>query len=172
MDHERGARRSRGDAEVGNVGRTNHDDGGSATMNDPHPTRVIDPVCGMAVDVAGAEAAGLTLEYGGRTYAFCRAGCRRAFAEDPEPYAARAVAAAATAPPAASEVGRSSERPVIDEGMRRWYESCPCCLSDAYPEIKAALDAERAERGAPPVEPGICEVAEAADAAATREGVS
>ena len=31
---------------------------------------------------------------------------------------------------------------VIDEGMRRWYRPCPCCLSDAYPELKRALDAE------------------------------
>jgi hypothetical protein len=51
--------------------------------------------------------------------------------------------------------------PVIDEGMRRWYESCSCCLSDAYPGIKAALDAERATSGGQPVDAGICEVAEA-----------
>jgi hypothetical protein len=50
---------------------------------------------------------------------------------------------------------------VIDEGMRRWYESCSCCLSDAYPEIKAALDAERAAEVLPPVDAGICEIAEA-----------
>ena len=37
----------------------------------------------------------------------------------------------------------SAALPVIDDGMRRWYESCSCCLSDAFPEVKAALDAER-----------------------------
>ena len=38
----------------------------------------------------------------------------------------------------------SHEHPAqIDEGMRRWYESCPCCMSTAYPEIKRALDEER-----------------------------
>jgi phage terminase large subunit GpA-like protein len=31
----------------------------------------------------------------------------------------------------------------IDAGMRRWYESCPCCLSKAYPEVKQAFDEER-----------------------------
>lgn len=36
--------------------------------------------------------------------------------------------------------------PVIDEGMRLSYESCSCCLSDAFPDIKAALDAERAAK--------------------------
>jgi hypothetical protein len=45
--------------------------------------------------------------------------------------------------------------------MRRWYESCSCCLGDAYPEVKAQLDAERAAADASPVPAGICEVAEA-----------
>ena len=125
-------------------------------MSGSRPEGVLDPVCGMTVNVASAEAAGLTLEHDGRTYAFCRSGCRRAFLEDPETYAAKASAASdhhavATAPGLM----------VIDEGMRRWYESCSCCLSDAYPEIKAALDAERAAQAEPPVAPGICEVAEA-----------
>ncbi len=31
----------------------------------------------------------------------------------------------------------------IDDGFRHWYESCPCCLSQAYPEVKRALDEER-----------------------------
>ena len=53
-------------------------------------------------------------------------------------YVAQAEAASAAPVPA-----RAGGLPVIDEGMRRWYESCSCCLSEAYPEIKAALDAER-----------------------------
>ncbi len=119
------------------------------------PATLIDPVCGMTVDVARAEASGLTTEFDGRTYAFCRSGCLRAFGEEPGVYAAKAAAAAL--PELASERGL----PVIDEGMRRWYESCSCCLSDAYPEIKAALDAERVAAAQPPVDAGICEVAEA-----------
>jgi hypothetical protein len=31
----------------------------------------------------------------------------------------------------------------VDQGMRRWYESCPCCLSAAYPNVKRVLDLER-----------------------------
>ncbi len=123
-------------------------------MSGSHPERVLDPVCGMTVDVARAEADGLTLEHAGRTWAFCRAGCRRAFLEDPGSYTARAEAAHAISVPAAGRL------PVIDEGMRRWYESCACCLSDAYPEVKAALDRERAEAAEPPVAAGICEIAE------------
>jgi len=143
-------------------------------MEAVRPTRVIDPVCGMPVDVAAAEAAGMLLEYEGRTYAFCRSGCRRAFVEEPAVYVAQAEAADAagsgSAPTARGAADHAADGhaaddhhvlPVIDEGMRRWYESCSCCLGDAFPEIKARLDAERAAAALAPVEPGICEVAEA-----------
>jgi YHS domain-containing protein len=124
-------------------------------LSGSRPERVLDPVCGMTVDVAKAEADGLTIEHDGKTYAFCRSGCHRAFAEEPETYAAKAEQAHAISLPQANGL------PVIDEGMRRWYESCSCCLSDAYPDIKAALDAERSAGTTPPVEAGIWEVAEA-----------
>jgi YHS domain-containing protein len=159
-------------------------------MMTERPAKLIDPVCGMTVDVAAAEAAGLLLEYDGRTWAFCRAGCMRAFVADPQEYVVAAEAAdsgaddghqhdagsghshdaadghphdAAGGHPAGT-AAEARPLPVIDEGMRRWYESCSCCLSETYPEIRAALDAERAAaarseaEAAPPV--GICEVAE------------
>ena len=126
-------------------------------MQAERPTQLIDPVCGMTVDVGRAEAAGLLLEHEDRTYGFCRSGCRAAFVDDPAEYVARAEAAVAPATD-----GTGQDLPVIDEGMRRWYESCACCLSDSYPEIKAQLDAERSAAAQPPVDPGICEVAEAA----------
>ncbi|HET7727819.1 MAG TPA: YHS domain-containing protein [Candidatus Limnocylindrales bacterium] len=126
-------------------------------MSGTHPERVIDPVCGMRVDVDAAEADGLTHTHDGRTYAFCRQGCLDSFRAEPARYAAKAEAAAL----ATASVPAGSALPVIDEGMRRWYESCACCLSDAFPEVKAALDAERAAAGRPGVDPGICEVAEA-----------
>jgi YHS domain-containing protein len=109
----------------------------------------------MTVDVAEAEAAGLTAEYEGRTFAFCRRGCLHAFLQEPATYAAKAQAAHAITVPT------SQGFPVIDEGMRRWYESCSCCLSDAFPEVKAALDAERAAKAEALAGPGICEIAEA-----------
>ena len=156
-------------------------------MESVRPAKLVDPVCGMTVDVAAAEAAGLLLEYDGRTYAFCRSGCRRAFVDEPATYVAKAEAAqhaAATADHVAAEhvaADRAGEAhdhaaadhhalPVIDEGMRRWYQSCSCCLSDAYPEIKAQLDAERAAAVVGPVDAGICEVAEAEPAAAPLPG--
>ena len=117
------------------------------------PTRLTDPVCGMSVRLDGAEADGLTLEHHGTLYAFCRAGCLAAFQADPHRYAEKAPIA--SAPPEAGAL------PVIDDGMRRWYESCSCCLGDAYPEVKARLDDERAATAQSPAGPGICEVAEA-----------
>ena len=35
----------------------------------------------------------------------------------------------------------------IDAGVRAWYASCRCCLSDAHPEAVAILDAERDATG-------------------------
>ncbi len=35
----------------------------------------------------------------------------------------------------------------IDEGVRSWHRSCPCCLSEAYPNVRTILDAERDETG-------------------------
>jgi YHS domain-containing protein len=115
----------------------------------------------MTVDVSKAEEASRTFEHDGRTYAFCRSGCMWAFQEEPAAYAAKAEQAHAVTVP------QTAGLTVIDEGMRRWYESCSCCLSDAYPDIKAALDAERAIMAETPVGAGICEVAEAQEVAAT-----
>ena len=66
-------------------------------MQAERPTQLIDPVCGMTVDVGRAEAAGLLLEHEDRTYGFCRSGCRAAFVDDPAEYVARAEAAVAPA---------------------------------------------------------------------------
>jgi YHS domain-containing protein len=128
-------------------------------MQSERPTTVIDPVCGMKVDVAAAERDGLLVERDGRTWAFCGPTCRKAFESDPDVYVAGAEAAAAP--------HTDLTLPVIDEGMRRWYESCSCCLSDAYPEIKAQLDAERAAAQEAPNADGICVTAEAAEAETT-----
>lgn len=125
-------------------------------MNTPIETtgRERDPVCGMSVRVDVAAADGLVAEHDGHIYSFCRTSCRDAFVAAPREYITSHSHAAEAA---------SAGAPTIDEGMRRWYESCSCCLSDAYPDVKAALDAERAASRQPSVDPGICEVAEAAE---------
>lgn len=123
---------------------------------EPSVARERDPVCGMSVRLDAAREAGLVLEHEAHTYAFCRSGCRDAFIAAPDQYI--------TSHRHAADPGTTA-LPQIDDGMRRWYESCSCCLSDAFPEVKAALDAERAAASQPEVQPGICEVAEAEAAA-------
>lgn len=47
-------------------------------------TRTIDPVCGMTVDPAVAEANGLHVSYNGVDHLFCGKGCKLEFGDDPE----------------------------------------------------------------------------------------
>jgi len=104
------------------------------------PEKMLDPICDMIVVVADARVNGRAVEYAGRTYAFCSNGCVKAFNADPATWAAKVDASL--------PARKTGAVPTIDEGIRRWYESCRCCLSDAYPEIVAQLDAERDISGA------------------------
>jgi len=49
-------------------------------------SQTTDPICGMAVNPNQAKAAGLTIEYEGKTYYFCSAACKQQFAKDPKRY--------------------------------------------------------------------------------------
>ena len=111
-----------------------------------------DPVCGMSVRADVSREEGLVAGHDAHTYFFCRTACLDAFRAAPDEYVTSHRHAAEAAP---------AGTPPIDDGMRRWYDSCSCCLSDAYPEVKAALDAERIAQAAPVAAPGICEIAEA-----------
>jgi YHS domain-containing protein len=116
----------------------------------------LDPVCGMIVDLADAREHGLTLEYPEREYGFCSAACLTRFAKNPSAYTAKvegllAAGAAAAHAADAHPHATTGTVPVIDAGMRAWYSSCRCCLSDAHPSVVEALDRERAEMQEPPV---------------------
>ena len=129
--------------------------------------KIIDPVCDMIVSIDEARDAGLTLEYPDREYAFCAPSCQAKFAKDPKAYipkveewlARRQGEAHAGADGHAH--ASSDAVPQIDTGIRAWYESCRCCLSDAYPKVVEKLDAERVTAAAAPADVGICETAEA-----------
>jgi YHS domain-containing protein len=129
--------------------------------------KMIDPVCDMIVSIDEARDAGLTLEYPEREYAFCAAGCQAKFARDPKAFIPKVEAwlarRADEAHPSvdAHAHAASDALPDIDTGMREWYKSCRCCLSDAYPKVVEVLDAERADAAAQPADAGICETAEA-----------
>jgi YHS domain-containing protein len=129
--------------------------------------KIIDPVCDMIVSIDEARDAGLTLEYPDREYAFCAPGCQTRFAKDPKAFIPKVEAwlahrgDEAHASVAAHPHAPNDALPQIDAGIRAWYESCRCCLSDAYPKVVEKLDAERDSAKAPAAEAGICETAEA-----------
>lgn len=122
--------------------------------------KILDPICDMIVDVTDAREHGLTIEYPEREYGFCSVGCQAKFAKNPSAYSAK-VEGWLAAQTAAHPHATTGETPVIDAGMRAWYSSCRCCLSDAHPSVVEALDRERAAMQAAPVDAGICETAEA-----------
>lgn len=122
------------------------------TNNRSTTDRPRDPVCGMAVRADVAVEDGLSTDHDSHTYYFCRRGCLEQFLASPAQHITSHHHAEIEPDPASAIE--------IDAGMRLWYESCSCCLSDAHPEVKAALDAERESKAEPPTDPGICEVAE------------
>ncbi|MDP9275563.1 MAG: YHS domain-containing protein [Chloroflexota bacterium] len=131
--------------------------------------KILDPICDMIVDLADAREHGLTLEYPEREYGFCSAGCLAKFAKNPSAYKAKVEGwlAAQAAAPEVHAHPTSGETPVIDAGIRAWYSSCRCCLSDAHPSVVEALDRERAQMHEAPVDPGLCETAEAQETKTT-----
>ncbi len=116
------------------------------------PSKILDPICDMVVEIAGARDQGLTIERPEREYAFCSHGCLAKFAKSPNPYVAKVeawLAEAARAEHEGNAHATSGDVPVIDDGMRRWYASCRCCLSETYPEVAKMLDAEKATAAGP-----------------------
>jgi hypothetical protein len=100
----------------------------------------------MVVKLAEARDNGLTIERPEREYGFCSHGCLVTFAKSPQSYVGK-VDAWLEASARGEHVHASTATdaiPTIDAGMREWYKSCRCCLSDANPEVVKILDAEKA----------------------------
>jgi len=108
--------------------------------------KLLDPVCDMIVDVAEARDQGLSLERPEREYAFCSPGCLGKFAKEPARYIPKVDAWLAAGGEREHHAAHAhgDELPMIDNGMREWYKSCRCCMSEAYPKVVEALDAEKA----------------------------
>jgi YHS domain-containing protein len=131
--------------------------------------KILDPICDMIVDLDEAREEGLTLEYAEREYGFCSAGCQQKFAKNPKSFIPKVEAWLASGAASgdtheggagAHAHGASAEAPAIDAGIRAWYKSCRCCLSDAHPQIVEVLDRERTATAQAPADAGICETAE------------
>jgi xanthine dehydrogenase accessory factor len=88
----------------------------------------IDPVCGMAVPIAGAEH---VYEYDGQTFYFCCAGCRASFAGEPEKYLAQpAPAGEAIDPVCGMTVDIASARYMSEyEGQLFYFCAAGCKLA-------------------------------------------
>ena len=125
--------------------------------------KMLDPVCDMIVDLAEARGQGLTLELPDREYAFCGQGCQTKFAMSPETHQAKVDAwlAAESRDGHFEAHAHADASPVMDAGLREWYNACRCCMHDAYPAVVEQLDAERAAMAQAPSDAGICERAEA-----------
>jgi Cu+-exporting ATPase len=80
-------------------------------------TKILDPICDMIVDLAEAEDAGLTLEHGARTYAFCSAGCQVKFAKNPAAYTGKVDAWLASGHEPTRDA-HGAETASTDDGMR------------------------------------------------------
>jgi len=100
----------------------------------------------MVVDLADARDQGLTIERPEREYGFCSHGCLVKFAKSPHSYVGKVNTwlDAGTRPEHAHPTTATGAIPAIDAGMRDWYKSCRCCLSDAHPDVVRILDAEKA----------------------------
>ena len=109
-------------------------------------TRILDPICDMVVEPVDARDHGLTIERPEREYAFCSHACLVKFSKSPQGYFGKVDAwlEADARGEYAHAHDTTDAAPVIDAGMREWYKSCRCCLSDAHPEVVKILDAEKA----------------------------
>ena len=89
----------------------------SAVQHDSASDR--DPVCGMTVKPTTPH----RVNYGGREYLFCSAGCLRRFNEDPEGY----LAPRPPAPPEMTVAGTEWTCPMHPQIVRDKPGSCPIC---------------------------------------------
>jgi len=115
-------------------------------------SKMLDPICDMIVDLAEARDQGLTMELGEREFAFCGHGCLVRFAKSPQAYIPKVdawIAGQDRGEHHATPHAHATEMPIIDAGMREWYASCRCCMSDAYPKVVEQLDAEKARSAGP-----------------------
>ena len=99
--------------------------------------KVKDPVCGMDVDPATAKH---KFEYGGKSYAFCSAGCLEKFKAQPEKYLKPAGLTQMSA--AKSEHGAAYVCPMCPEVREAKPGACPSCGMALEPEMPVASRVE------------------------------
>ncbi|WP_256460583.1 heavy metal translocating P-type ATPase [Bradyrhizobium ontarionense] len=99
-------------------------------------TKVIDPVCGMSVDLATSKH---RFDHQGHTFHFCSAGCRTKFAADPAKYLEKRE------PPPEMPTGTIYTCPMHPEIRQEGPGTCPICGMALEPEVVSLDDAPNPE---------------------------
>ena len=100
----------------------------------------VDPVCGMRVPTYSGEP---SLEYGGQTYHFCRAGCREKFKAAPDKYLKPAVATENSGNREAAPIPTDATEytcPMHPEIVRNAPGACPICGMALEPRVPAPAE--------------------------------
>ncbi len=101
----------------------------------------IDPVCGMSVQIAGAEH---WTEYNGQRFYFCCAGCKESFEQNPEQYLTQPVPAGEAVDPVCGMTVDIASAKYMSEYEGQFYYFCApgCKLSfDKAPEKYVSVTA-------------------------------
>lgn len=94
-------------------------------LSSAEPAEAVDPVCGMTVQIAGAEH---RTQHNGQTYYFCCAGCQTAFEKEPEKYLAVSPPAGETVDPVCGmTVDIASAKYMSEHEGQLYYFCAPGC---------------------------------------------
>jgi xanthine dehydrogenase accessory factor len=96
-----------------------------ALLSEPEPAKAIDPVCGMTVQIAGAEH---YTEYNGQSYYFCCASCKESFEQNPQQYLAQPAPAGEALDPVCGMMVDIATAKYMSEYQGQLYYFCaPGC---------------------------------------------
>jgi len=93
------------------------------------PAEAIDPVCGMTVQIEGAEFA---TAYNDQTYYFCCDGCKTAFEQDPEQYIAQSPPGGEAVDPVCGMTVDIATAKYMSEYQDRFYYFCAAGCKTAF----------------------------------------
>jgi xanthine dehydrogenase accessory factor len=105
------------------------------------PTEAIDPVCGMTVEVEGAE---FTAEYNGQIYYFCCDGCQTTFEQNPAHYLVKPPPMGQAVDPVCGMTVEIATAKYMSEVQGQFYYFCAAGCKTAFdkaPENYVALPA-------------------------------
>lgn len=109
------------------------------------PVEAIDPVCGMAVQIEGAEH---TAEYNGQTYYFCCGGCQATFEQNPAQYATAPAPGGEAIDPVCGMTVDIATAKYMSEYQGQFYYFCAAGCKSAFDKAPQSYLVTTAEGGA------------------------